>query len=311
VNSPTETAALFRLVHNHPDVVSAWIDRTTQPPTLRIRRAAGPLSTAAGPTARPAHRPLRIPGPLAHLKWQIDQAAPLRDLRAPFPSPTPFNDNTACQNEPVQLGCQVQPAGAPWVGTAGLPVRWRDLESRDHWGFLSNWHVLCVSPDSEGHPQHQPDDSHPAFATLANWNPVHPDQPNTLDAAIANACMGGRHTIDREILGIGRPADQPTDAHVGLAVKKSGRTTALTYAECAATGAAVRVSYGGFTAIFQDQDVYEDVDGHFSAAGDSGSAILTAADASPTSLLFAGGGNQTIGCPIRFAIDRFRLLFPF
>lgn len=214
-----------------------------------------------------------------------------------------------CQDEPIRLGTQIQPQEAPWVGTAGCPVRWRDLQSQDHWGILSNWHVFSMGRYDVGHPQHQPLDNRPACAYLAAATPVDPSQPNTTDAAIADAMVNGFHSIDWQILDLGPLTPTPVDATVGQAVHKVGRTTGLTKAVCSAVGAGVRVNYGDFEAIFLDQDVFDDVDGSFSAPGDSGSLIVCDCNNGPTSLLFAGGGGSTIGNPIRFVIQKLNLHF--
>jgi len=311
VQTHQQTDDLARLVAGHSDVNAAWIDQTTNPPTLRILRAPGPIGLAThGPFPQnPTNRAL--PESLAQLPWDIRPGAPIRNLLCPLPLGPPRNANQACQNEPILLGCQIQPAGAPWVGTAGLPVKWGGTDGRPHWGILSNWHVMCPTPTAKRHPQHQPTDAAPTTAFLTDWNAVTPDAINYLDAAIADAYVDGAHTISPSILGIGPYADSAVDAHVSMHVIKSGRTTQRTYATCSATGAAVKVDYGHFIATFADQDLFQNADEHFSAPGDSGSAILSDPDLMPTAILFAGGGDLTVGCPIRYAIDRFNLQFPF
>jgi len=311
VNTPLQNFALWRLVNDHADVSAAWIDRTTNPPTLQIIRAPGPLGTPVPAPPPTAPSRFAIPAALATFPWNIQPGPPFHDLRCPLPVTGSLNANQDCQNEPIQLGTQIQPAGAGWVGTAGMPVKWLDQASEHHWGILSNWHVFCVNGAKKGHPQHQPDDAKPAIALLADWNAVTTADTNYLDAAIADAFMNGFHTISPDIIGIGPYGNAPIDAIVGLNVIKSGRTTGVTHAKCSATGAAVKVSYGDFTATFADQDVFQDTAGHFSGAGDSGSAILGDSCKCPCALLFAGGGDLTIGCPMRYAVDRFKLVFPF
>jgi len=311
MNTPAEELALWQLVHDHYDASAAWIDHATNPPTLRILRTPGPIAAPPHQAVAVTLHGSQMPEPLAALPWVIQPGPIFHDLRCPLPITASLNVNQDCQDEPIQLGTQIQPAGAPWVGTAGMPVKWIDQHAKPHWGILSNWHVFCGGPTAKGHPQHQPDDLHPAAALLADWNAVTPAGTNYLDAAIADSFLNGFHTISPNILHIGPYGPAPLDAHVGLAVTKSGRTTALTQAECSAVGAAVKINYGDFTATFADQDVFKDTDGHFSAAGDSGSAILAHPDKSPCALLFAGGSDLTIACPIRYAVERFNLVFPF
>lgn len=252
---------------------------------------------------------LRIPQPLNGLAIALHVGPTFRDLRADADRPAPETAHTICQNEPVQLGCQIQPAAGNWVGTAGAPVRWKDPQRQDRWGILSNWHVMAADqPQRAG--QYQPDRSnHNVLAQLADSTPPSTTVPNELDAAIADARVDGKHTIARRILSLGEVEPRPIAAHPDLQVAKSGRTTGLTRARCSAIGAAVRVSYGRFTALFTGQDVYQELDGRFSAAGDSGSLIVATITHQPVSLLFAGGGDLTIGNPIQKVIDHFALSF--
>lgn len=221
----------------------------------------------------------------------------------------PTNRNQQCQNEPISMGTQIQPQGAPWVGTAGCPVRWTDTNGNLHWGILSNWHVFTGGRYDLGHPQHQPTDGRPACAQLTNFTPVLADQPNTTDAAIADALIDGYHTIAWSILELGKLNPEISPAVVGNHFRKVGRTTGLTHARCSAINAGVRVNYGDFEAIFLGQDVFDDVEGSFSAPGDSGSTIVCDCNHGPSALLFAGGGNQTIGNPMELVAATLNLFF--
>lgn len=228
------------------------------------------------------------------------------------PSLTP-NDasHTDCQDEPILLGTQLQPAGARWVGTAGLPVRWADQAGHDHWGILSNWHVMHGGIATQGSPQHQPTVAQPACAHLTRWTAPDPNATNYADCAMADALIDGYHTIADELLDIGPPGDTTIDAKLGLPVIKSGRTTGLTHGTCTAVGAAVRVDYGDFVALFADQDIFAADTLPFSAPGDSGSAILGRDCSCPCSLLFAGNDTLTVGNPMRHVTKALNLLFPF
>lgn len=120
-------------------------------------------------------------------------------------------------------------------------------------------------------------------------------RPNYVDAAIAEALQDA--DVDERLLG---PDGTPTvtmptglqSAEIGLAVRKSGRTTQWTEGRVAAVQVTVRVEYGqGRTATFEDQVVVEQPG--FSAGGDSGSAILSE-EGQLVGLLFAGSEQQTI-----------------
>jgi len=311
VTTVLQQIALFRLVADNHHVAAAWLDHAHNPPTLRVLTTAPPYNEHLAILTNGDILPLNLPPQLQDFPFHLKRVAPFHDLRLKLPLGAPLNANQDCQNEPVHMGTQLQPAGAGWVGTAGLPVKWADSAGKLHWGILSNWHVMCLNGATQGHPQHQPTDAKPAIALLADWNSVSSVETNYLDAAIADAYLDGFHTISPDIIGIGPFGDHPIDAAVGLQVTKSGRTTGRTTAKCSAVGATVKVGYGDFTAIFSAQDVFQDTASAFSAAGDSGSCILGASCLCPCALLFAGGGDLTIGCPIRYAIDRFNLVFPF
>ena len=289
---------LAELLAANPQITLAYLAPSPEGLTLHVHLSSNPAPHA-----------LHLPAHLRNQKLALHRGPSLFTLIAPAEDDYPMNDNTECQNEPVQLGCQIQPATGDWLGTAGAPVKWTDPQGQDHWGILSNWHVMADSQPKNA-AQYQPDRGNPnILARLADSSPVSATAPNEIDAAIADALIAGHHTIAAAILGFGLPTPDPISAAPGLAVTKSGRTTGLTSARCSATNAAVKVGYGNFQATFVGQDVFQDVAGHFSDAGDSGSLILATACRCPCSLLFAGGGTLTIGNPIKKVVSRFNLSF--
>lgn len=297
---PTSTNHLNQLLRQNPQLIAAWYDDPQQPNELHV--------------AHQSNSPLELVNLSTYLRALTlvhHTQKPLRTLIAPVATHHPRNPQQECQNEPVQLGCQIQPHNANWVGTAGAPVRWIDPAGHTRHGILSNWHVMANGGEHLGRPIYQPDDTYPKLAHLDSWQTVHPETTNLFDAALADAFIDGYHTIAQTILDLGQPSDQISNAHVNLAVCKSGRTTGYTTAQCLAIGAAVRVSYGHFSATFTDQDIFTDEHEPFSAPGDSGSLILTDASHSPVSLLFAGNGELTVGNPIRYIADAFNLNFSF
>jgi hypothetical protein len=92
-------------------------------------------------------------------------------------------------------------------------------------------------------------------------------------------------------------------------VAKSGRSTGLTCSTVEATNANISVKYqrglGGsnFTATYTNQIVING--GTFSAAGDSGSLIVSQAGAQPIALLYAGNSTSTAATPIQTVLDNF------
>jgi len=110
---------------------------------------------------------------------------------------------------------------------------------------------------------------------------------NLVDCALAKPIN------DHDVLDVILEAGDVTgvaEPEVGMAVKKSGRTTGLTSGEIVAVDAIAKVAMNGFDfAVFADQFVIELA----AEGGDSGSIILTE-DNKAVGLLFAGGEGVTI-----------------
>ncbi len=110
---------------------------------------------------------------------------------------------------------------------------------------------------------------------------------NLVDAAIARP-LDDADVLD-EILDIGAVAGSAS-GDLGMAVKKSGRTTGLTTGEILQIDVTADVQYGaGRVARFSDQLLA----GAMSQGGDSGSAVLDAENRL-VGLLFAGSDTTTI-----------------
>ena len=110
---------------------------------------------------------------------------------------------------------------------------------------------------------------------------------NLVDAAIARPLNPA--DIKDEILNIG-PIQGTVQGELGMAVKKSGRTTGFTTGEIQQVDVTANVQYGaGQIALFTDQLMA----GAMSQGGDSGSAVLDD-DNRLTGLLFAGSDTTTI-----------------
>jgi len=224
----------------------------------------------------------------------------------------PEHDNPqSCQDEPVRLGCQVQPSHGLWVGTAGLAVRARDHKGRYRYCILTNYHV------AEGRQQflcdalHQPTIDYPPIARPYAAKRPRPGLINAVDAAIADSEINGYHTISDKLLFIDDPPESPDQPREDMTVCKVGRTTGFTYGRISATGAAVRIWYPDGDCIFEDQIIIEGVTEPFSAPGDSGSAILSYPELRPVGLLFAGNDALTIANPIDAVSEALDLAWPF
>ncbi len=97
---------------------------------------------------------------------------------------------------------------------------------------------------------------------------------------------------------------------VGLTVAKSGRTTGLTCSSIDAISVTTTVQYqkGCGTGSTFDETFTDEVSvsgGDFSAEGDSGSLIVSQANAGPVALLFAGSDADTVGNPVSDVLHYF------
>jgi len=124
-----------------------------------------------------------------------------------------------------------------------------------------------------------------------------PQAINLVDAAVARPLEGG--LIADEILEIG-VVSGTAPATLGMAVRKSGRTTGLTSGTITVLDATVDVSYGlGRTARFEGQIVTSAM----SQGGDSGSLLVAGDSLQAVGLLFAGSDQTTIHSPIQDVLD--------
>ncbi len=127
---------------------------------------------------------------------------------------------------------------------------------------------------------------------------------NKVDAAIAEVIPG---CVDPNgaIIDVGQVSSQATAATVGMAVKKSGRTTGLTSGVVQSINVTVDVGYsdecgGAATKVARFQNQIFIGPSGFSAGGDSGSLIVENVATNPRAvgLLFAGSPSVTVANPI-------------
>lgn len=189
--------------------------------------------------------------------------------------------------------------------------------------ILSNNHVLArTNGASPGETIIQPglidqspacsEDKNDAVADLTEFIPIlfkakKSIPTNTIDAAIARVRQGAVISTG-EILDIGEISNTTADATLGLAVKKSGRTTGLTRGSISAVNVTVDVSYGsGKTARFINQILV--TPGGFIASGDSGSLMVEDVTVTPQAvgLLYAGSSSVAIASPISAVLNSFEV----
>jgi hypothetical protein len=129
--------------------------------------------------------------------------------------------------------------------------------------------------------------------------------PNAVDAAIAQV-RAGKVDSTGFIIDIGTVSSDTVAPSLGMAVKKSGRTTGLTTGNITAVNVTIDVSYGkGKTARFTNQIVVGS--SGFIAAGDSGSLMVEDVTTNPhaVGLLFAGSSKTAIANPIDDVLSSF------
>jgi len=134
------------------------------------------------------------------------------------------------------------------------------------------------------------------IATLSRFIPIQfaPQVPLDRHNNVVDAALGQVEFSDatREIYFNGPPRAWRRKANVAVGdkVRKTGRTTNVTFGRILSVDATIDVSYGGAgTARFRDQIVTTNI----SAGGDSGS-LVTSLDNVALGLLFAGSSQSTI-----------------
>ncbi len=163
-------------------------------------------------------------------------------------------------------------------------------------------------------------------ATLKPTNGTSGPAPSNVDAAIAAIVTVPVFAVDISgaILDLGTagpssiaaappsstPAVPATVLGSNEGVAKSGRSSGLTCSTLSSISTNVSVTYKAscngatsFTSTFSNQVVING--GNFSAAGDSGSLVVTSDTARPLGLLFAGNSTSTAANPIQDVITAF------
>lgn len=128
-----------------------------------------------------------------------------------------------------------------------------------------------------------------------------PDATNRVDAAVARP-LRDEDVLD-EVLEIG-VVGGVAPAVLGMAVRKSGRTTGFTTGEVLVLEATVNIRYGERTARFEGQIVTDAM----SKPGDSGSLLVARDSLLAVGLLFAGSEQATIYNPIQDVLDALEVL---
>ena len=119
---------------------------------------------------------------------------------------------------------------------------------------------------------------------------------NSVDAAVARPVNDADVADEIVDIGVVSGTEQPG---LGMKVRKSGRSSALTTGEITVLDATITVGYGDRSARFDGQIVA----GPMSQPGDSGSLLVAADSPKAVGLLFAGSDQATIFNPIGAVLD--------
>lgn len=200
------------------------------------------------------------------------------------------------------------------AGTLGAAVT-RNGSGGGVW-WLSNNHVfarsnLAALGESVDYPgRYDADCGHPpVIGTLSAFERIQFNgSANRIDAAIA--LMRPGTAWSPTINGDGhsyRPTNNVQPPQVGISIKKIGRTTGYTEGTVVLRGVSVWVWYDNGVALFSGQMITTP---GFSAAGDSGSLVVTKPGNNPVGLLFSGfGDGSAVLNPIQPVLDRFNIRF--
>lgn len=121
-------------------------------------------------------------------------------------------------------------------------------------------------------------------------------EENLIDAALAEPIK--EDWVEDRILEIGK-VNGTVEPELGMAVKKSGRTTGVTEGQITAVGSTVKVDMGhSEQGIFANQVITTPL----SRGGDSGSLIVDNQNRA-VGLLFAGSDNNTVFNPIQTILE--------
>lgn len=232
----------------------------------------------------------------------------------------PGANHRAVFARPVPMGVSTSNVSLIYAGTLGVRVH-RIGQSSDV-GYITNNHVAAANGPgfcpAQANPQKLPPFGvvqcqpgrldapgnvcvAPSIGALTSVPPIIMGNAfeNVVDAAFVRS---SRNLVNKLILDIGNPSPTVQEPALGLAVRKSGRTTGFTTGTISTINAMVSVNYSspGLPACGLAKFVGQTIitPGSFSAGGDSGSLILGSTDTSgrrrPVGLLFAGSSTATI-----------------
>jgi hypothetical protein len=140
----------------------------------------------------------------------------------------------------------------------------------------------------------------PQCGTLAQFVNISFSGNNTIDCAIAQMSTSNPTSVVQS--GGYTASSTVASPSVGLAVKKSGRTSGLTTGTIQAINVTIQVGYTAGVATFTGQIM---TPGSFIRSGDSGSLMVTQSGNNPVGLCFAGGSGGAFANPIGPVLQAF------
>ncbi len=217
--------------------------------------------------------------------------------------------------DPLVGGISIGSPQAP-VGTLGALV-WDNTDGSVC--ILSNWHVLAGNLNAEvGNPCLQPApfdrgrDEADVVAHLKRWSFDY-----QTDAALAELTDSRKYCAG-EILGLTQPIFDVVDPHLGMRVRKSGRSTGTTPGFVDGLYFSSMIEYGsGAVQVFEDQIHIAPIgpDQRISESGDSGAVWVSEADGRAVGLHFAGDlphsafGEYALANPMTIVMKRLNFSF--
>lgn len=198
---------------------------------------------------------------------------------------------------PIQPGYSIGHINVTAGTFGGLVTRGRA------YGALSNSHVLAAAGkgkngDAVLYPG-KADGGKPAdrVAKLARFRKftVGGAYVNTVDAAVATFDKAQLKKVRAEVKNLGVPKGTIKKATLGMAITKTGRTTATTKGKVIGVAARLQINYPGVGLVgFKNQVLCT----RYSKPGDSGSLVLEQKSKKAVGLHFAGGPGGSFFNPI-------------
>ncbi|MDQ4214739.1 hypothetical protein [Microbacterium capsulatum] len=207
----------------------------------------------------------------------------------------------------ISMGPSRAVGGYIFAGTLGVIVIDKTTGNR---AALTNFHVACVDSGwSVGDRQVQPSRIDTGVVPTDEFGAI-------ARATLSSAVDGAVITIDTGRATTAAIADIGTvmgtkAATLGMAVRKRGRTTGLTYGSVDGLALSVNIDYGdgiGVHTLTNQVSIAADTSRNplFSDHGDSGSAIVDGSGY-VVALLFAGAGTGTVGNPIASVLSELNI----